>query len=191
MKVLSKQKDDEWEKKLNELKQTHKAEIVKLKVELKAQKNLLQRSQDEVKARNGFDTKERALLQEIRRLKDEREGLVRELDAERALVRDNYRANGEQRAALKQAQQDLAEFEAMKAELIELKRGISQKTEVRDACAKLETDRRKMQKACNDRVRSLQAELDTTKEKLASAERAVKELQNPDGEDDDDNGMDD
>jgi len=175
-KVLVKQNDKEWEQRMNELKQEHKAEVVKLKVELKAQKILTERAQDDAKVRNGFDTKERALLKEIRDLKNERDGLSRERDEARDTIKFNFEANKEQRAALRQAQQDLVEFEAMKTELIRLQRSINERTEVRDAIAKLKEEQRKMQKACNDRVRHMQARLNAANEKLEDAEQTIKDL---------------
>jgi hypothetical protein len=183
MKVLSKQKDTKWELTLDAVKQTHKEELSKQRVEIKALRIQLHQSQDDVKARNGFDTKERTLLQEIRKLKDERDGLTKALKESRELVQSNFIMNTQQREDLKQARQDLVEFEAMKTEHIGLKRSVDQKTEVKDARAKFDSERRKLQRAGDDRVRRLQGELDTAKEQLERSERMVRQLQESDDED--------
>ena len=185
IKRLSNDKDDEWKKELEKVKQEHNTELAKLRGEIKVHQARVKLSQDEAKMRNGFDTRERALLQDIRNLKTKIELQEKELKEERQLIKDNFQANTDQRKALKQARQDLAEFEAMKAELIELKRGIAQHTEVKDAIKRMESETRKTARAAEKEVRRLQGALNAAKEEL----QMLREEEGEGGGGDDD-GMD-
>lgn len=166
-KVLLRRKDKECEQTVQDLKQSHRAEIVRLKVELEKAKRVAERGVNEVVVRNGFDTKERELRKRIDTLTHERDGLAKALKEERELVQSNHNANAQQREELRQARLDLAEFEATKTRLIELEASVRNKTEVRDACARLEADRRRMQRdvrAARERVQLLQEELERSKD---------------------------
>jgi predicted DNA-binding protein (UPF0251 family) len=162
-KVLLKGKDKERDQIVQELKQTHRVEVMRLKVELEKAKRLVEEGVNEVVVRNGFDTKKRELLKRIDTLTHERDGLAKALKEERELVQSNYNANAKQREELRQARLDLAEFEATKTRLIELEASVRSKTEVRDACARLEVERRRMQrdlKAAREHNLFIQAELE-------------------------------
>jgi hypothetical protein len=166
-KVLLRRKDKECEQMVQDLKQSHRAEVVRLKVELEKAKRVAERGVNEVVVRNGFDTKERELRKRIDTLTHERDGLAKALKEERELVQSNHNANAQQREELRQARLDLAEFEATKTRLIELEASVRNKTEVRDACARLEADRRRMQRdvrAARERVQLLQEELERSKD---------------------------
>lgn len=177
-KVLLRRKEKECEQTVQDLKQKHRAEVVQLKVELGKAKRVAERGVNEVVVRNGFDTKERALLKRIDALTHERDWLAKTLKEERELIQSNHNANAQQREELRQAKLDLAEFETTKTRLIELEASVHNRTEVRDACAKLEVDRRRMQrdvKAAQARVQCMQEELERVKQ-CAREEESSDEL---------------
>jgi chromosome segregation ATPase len=150
-------------------------------------------NKDEMKAKCGFDTRERELKREIRDLKVDRDGLAKELKAERELLQSNFIANTEQREELKQARKDLDDFEAMKKEHINLKRSIEDNTEVRDAKKKMEADRLRIQRAADEKVRRLEEELEAKQERIERLEREARQREEEEDEDGDEDadGMDD
>jgi chromosome segregation ATPase len=147
---------------------------------------------DEMKAKCGFDTREKAYEREIRDLKVERDRLAKALKAEQELVQSNFIANTEQREELKQARKDLEDFEAMKSENIRLNQSILKKTEVRDAQRKMEKEKNQIQRVADEKVRRLEEELGAKQERIERLERAArqKEEEEEDGNEDAD-GMDD
>ena len=67
-------------------------------------------------------------------------GLEMRLKDSQALVENNRRAGTKQRADLKQAQRDLADFETLKARLMELEASICNRSELVDMRSKMEAD---------------------------------------------------
>jgi hypothetical protein len=150
-------------------------------------------NKNEMKAKCGFDTREKAYEREIRDLKVERDGLAKALKAERELLQSNFIANTEQREELKQARKDREDFEAMKKEHISLKRSIADNTEVRDAKRKMEADRLRIQRAADEKVRHLEEELKAKQERIERLKRAARQREEEEEEDGDEDadGMDD
>jgi chromosome segregation ATPase len=179
MKAALKRGEEGHKRAVEAIQREHKEAMVKLKVELKKLERKVEQGVNEALLRNGFDTKERALLRQIEELTQRIKGLDKALSEERQLVQSNNNAYARQRDELRQAKLDLEEFEAMKTRLIELEVSIRNKTEVRDACARFETERRKLQRDVRserERGDHLRQELVGAREQLVEAERISVEL---------------
>ena len=170
-----KQSDKKHAKEIEDLKRDHSMIVNKLSVEIERLQKAVHKGVNETVMRNAFDTKERALLKQIDELKHHKTGLEKSLKEERQLVQTNSNAHAKQKAELRQAKLDLQEFETMKTRLIELETGIRNHTEVRDACAKLEVDRKRFLKelgAEKDRVAYHQEEMGKMRKRLDEFERS-------------------
>jgi hypothetical protein len=149
-------------------------------------------NKNEMKAKCGFDTLEKAYKRDIDRLKLTIEQLEKELQDKEYLIAAKHRASKKKDADLKQYKLDLEDFEATKSENISLNQSILQNTEVRDAKRKLEADRLRIQRVADEKVRRLEEELGAKQERIERLERAArqKEEEEEDGDEDAD-GMDD
>ena len=84
-------------------------------------------------------------------------GIEMQLKDSQALVENNRRAGTKQRADLKQAQRDLADFETLKARLMELEASICNRSELVDMRSKMEADiERQYRQVWSERARSEQ-----------------------------------
>ena len=187
MKMVMKQSDKNHAKEIEDLKREHAVTVNKLSSEIERLKKAVHKGVNETMMRNAFDTKERALLKQIDELKNQKTGLEKSLKEERQLVQTNSNAHAKQKAELRQAKQDLQEFEAMKTRLVELETGIRNDTAVRDACAKLEVERQRFLKelrAEKDRATYYQQEVDKMRERLDEMERSRSLEQEKEDDDD-------
>jgi hypothetical protein len=97
-------------------------------------------SSEEARLRGQASVRERALQGQLRDLETEKmrvEALLRESEM---LVENNRLAGLKQQADLKQARRDLADFEVMKARVMELETSFRNHTEVADLRAKMEAN---------------------------------------------------
>jgi hypothetical protein len=177
---------------LEKANEKYAVKVTNLQKKLERAQAEAENNKNEMMAKCGFDTRERALKLEIRDLKVEQDRLAKELKAEQELVQSNFIANTEQREELKQARKDLEDFEAMKSENIRLNQSILKKTEVRDAQRKMEKEKNQIQRVADEKVRRLEEELGAKQERIERLERAArqKEEEEEDGNEDAD-GMDD
>jgi predicted RNase H-like nuclease (RuvC/YqgF family) len=146
--------------------------------------------QDEMKAKCGFDTLEKKYKRDINKLESNIEQLNKDVQDKQQLIEHNHYESKQKEADQKQTKLDMKDFEAMKKENIDLKRSISDNTEVRDAKKKMEADRLRIQRAADGKVRRVEQELEARDEKIARLQRAAAQQEEEEG-DEASEGMDD
>ena len=185
-------KDQAYARAVDKVKQAHAVKVTNLQKRLEQAQADVEYNKNEMKAKCGFDTLEKAYKRDIDRLKLKIEQLEKELQDKEYLIAAKHRASKKKDEDLKQAQKDLEDFEAMKSENIRLNQSILKKTEVRDAQRKMEKEKNQIQRVADEKVQRLEEELGAKQERIERLERAArqKEEEEEDGDEDAD-GMDD